>query len=494
MVQKLNSSKSSKNGSEKNGTVPAPDSQFAEIDRVFELQKNNRWNIANTDARTRIEKLNRLKDAIQARSHHLKDAMYKDFKKSPYEVEITEIYPVISEINDAIHNLRKWMEPVPVPSPMTMFGSSSRLVYEPKGLCLIIGPWNYPFHLIMAPLAAAIAAGNCVIIRPSSNTRHTSEFTESLLKSIYSEDEICVFNGTTDMANHLLTKRFDHIFFTGSPSVGTHIMEAAAKNLASVTLELGGKSPVIIDETASLDYASSHVVWGKVLNGGQTCVGVDYVLVHESREKEFLEKAKEKLKKFYGPNTEEWSTNPDFCRIINDKSFQRLKYLIDETVKAGASVEMGGILDAAQKYISPTILSKVPLSSAIMQEEIFGPIMPVITYRNLDEAIRIIQSKDKPLALYMFSESDSNIHKVLKDTSSGGAVINGVIVHLANANLPFGGVNHSGLGSYHGYFGFKTFSHERAVLRVNKLNILDKVFPPYGDFTTQLVNLMIKFF
>lgn len=478
--------------------VPSPPQKpdyMLEVDRIFQAQKENRWNIANTTAEERIAKLKKLRSAIEAKAGDLKIALAKDFRKSPHEVEITEILPVIQEIKDACSHLRKWMRPISVPSPLTLFGSSSKLVYEPKGQVLIIGPWNYPFQLILAPLVAAIAAGNLAMIRPSSSTVHTSQLIKELVTEVFPPEEVFVFLGDRHVADYMLTKPFDHIFFTGSPSVGTTIMEAAAKNLASVTLELGGKSPVIIDETAIMNYSVTNLLWGKVLNGGQTCVGVDYLLIHESRLSEFLDRIKTEIREFYGENPENWQKTSDFCRIINDKNFQRLKGLIDSSVQMGAKLEEGGLLDEKDKYISPTILSQVGVDMPIMQEEIFGPILPILTYKNIEQAIQIIQSKPKPLALYLFSEDNANIRKVLKNTTSGGMVINGVILHLVNDRLPFGGVGQSGLGNYHGYFGFKTFSHERALLKVNKFDlwVLRKLMPPYTDLTNKIVHLINRY-
>ncbi|MCX7998926.1 MAG: aldehyde dehydrogenase family protein [Leptospiraceae bacterium] len=475
--------------------APARPAYELEIDRIFQLQRENRWKIANTSAEERILKLKKLREALERRADDLRLALYKDFRKSPHEVDMTEIFPVVQEIKDACRNLKSWMRPKSVATPLTLFGSTSKIIYEPKGQVFIIGPWNYPFHLVVAPLVAAVAAGNVAVIRPSSNTPHTSEFTKSLLAEVFPESEVAVTLCDRQAADYWLTKPFDHIFFTGSPEVGVKIMEAAAKNLASVTLELGGKSPVIVDETAVMDYTITNLLWGKVLNGGQTCVGVDYALVHETRLPEFTEKIKQRIREFYGNLHENWQVSPEFCRIINDKNFQRLKGLIDSAISMGANLVEGGYFDEKERYISPTVLSGVTLDMPIMKEEIFGPILPIISYSNLDEAIRMIQSKPKPLALYMFSEDAGNIRKVLKNTSSGGAVINGVILHLINDHLPFGGVNHSGLGNYHGFFGFKAFSHERALLKLNKLDllVLRKLMPPYTETTKKIANFIMKY-
>ncbi len=490
MVTKIAKKKTVKAKPEKLDVKPT---QLLEVDRIFALQKANRWKIANTTAKERIEKLQKFKEKIEKYEDEIREALHKDFRKSPHEVDLTEIMPVISEIKDAVHHLKSWMRPLRVGTPLSLFPSTSQIIYEPKGLILIISPWNYPFHLIGTPLVAAIAAGNCAIIKPSNNTKHTAAITKKIISEIFEENEIAVAESDRQTAQFLLEKPFDHIFFTGSTSVGVTIMEAAAKNLTSVTLELGGKSPVIVDETADLDDTIGKVIWGKVLNGGQTCVGVDYVMVHESKYEECIELAKSQVKKFYGETPENWHTTPDFCRIINDKNFERLEETVKTTVKGGAKLELGGEFKAEERYISPTILSNVSLDSPIMQEEIFGPILPILKYKTLDEAISIVQSKHKPLSLYIFSESKSNIEKILKNTSSGGVVINGVVAHLGNPELPFGGVNHSGIGNYHGHFGFKAFSHERAVLKISKLTLLKMLFPPYTKTTKSFINFMTKY-
>ena len=484
--------------SKKKETVIAPKKEAEslykkEVDRVFGLQRENRWNIANTNANQRIEKLKKFKSQVEKYAQELRDALYKDFRKSPQEVDLTEIMPVISEIKDAIAHLKSWMRPLKVGTPLSLFPSSSQIIYEPKGIVLIIGPWNYPFNLIGSPLVAAIAAGNCIMIKPSNNTKHTAAVTKKILNEIFDENEVYVASADRETASALLEKPYDHIFFTGSTSVGTMIMELAAKNLTSVTLELGGKSPVIIDESADLDDSVGKVVWGKVLNGGQTCVGVDYVLVHESKYAKFIDSAKEQIKKFYGQTAEDWHKSPDFCRIVNDSNFERLKETINSSIKQGAKLELGGDCKAEERYISPTILSNVTLDSSVMQEEIFGPILPVLSFKTSEEAIAIGQSKNKPLSLYIFSEDSKAIDKILKNTSSGGVVINGVIAHLGNPELPFGGVNHSGIGNYHGHFGFKTFSHERAVLKVSKLTLLKMLFPPYTKTTKSFVDFMTNY-
>ncbi len=464
-----------------------------EADRLFLLQKENRWKVANSTAKERRAKLKALKAALLKHEDDLIEAMFQDFRKPAAEVQLTEIMPVVHEINDAIKNVAAWMESRHASTPLTMFGARSRLVYEPRGVCLVIGPWNYPVNLALSPVVAAIAAGNCVILKPASNTAHTSRVLKTIINACFPEEEIAVILGNRHISNALLEMPFDHIFFTGSPAVGAQIMSAAAKHMASVTLELGGKSPAIVDESAHMPSAVERVAWGKFLNGGQTCVGVDYALVHESRLAEFIAAFKAQVKKFYGDNPEAWRATPDFCRVINDTNFTRIQHSVERSLDAGAKLEIGGVFEAAERFIAPTLLSEVPPDSPIMQEEIFGPVLPVLAYRDLDEALRFIQARPKPLALYIFSTKDANIRRVMKNTSSGATVVNCAVVHPGNPYLPFGGVNHSGIGSYHGYFGFKAFSHERAVIFFPRFSLLAKLFPPYSGFTRKLITFMTKY-
>lgn len=477
-----------------NQTPNFPPLDKAEIERVFKLQKQHFHKVMKlTSASQRIDRLKKLRQAIFKYTPEIEKAVNSDFRKHAREVDITEIMPSISEINDAIHHVRKWMKPVHAKTPMTLFGSKSQILYEPRGVVLIIGPWNYPFYLTFAPLAAAIAAGNTVLIKPSEFTPATTEITQKIISEVFPKEEVAVFAGDYQVSGALMELPLDHIFFTGSTQVGKIVMTAAAKHLTSVTLELGGKSPAIIDRSADLKKAAKKLVWGKVLNAGQTCVAPDYLLIPNDLIKPFVEEAKAVVKDFYGKDGKPLKENADFCRIINDRNFNRVSGYIHEAVEKGAKIEMGGDTDASQNYIEPTLLSNVPDNSNIMEDEIFGPVLPMIPYTNLDEAIEKINAKPKPLALYIFGKKDRAIKKILKETSSGGAAVNDVILHLANPNLPFGGVNHSGHGSYHGYFGFKAFSHERSVLRQAALSSIDLMYPPYTNFVKRLVSLTKKF-
>jgi aldehyde dehydrogenase (NAD+) len=465
-----------------------------DIERVFSAQKSKALALRTSTASERIAKLKKLRAGIFKYQSQIQAALYKDFHKSASEVDISEILPSIAEINDGINHLKSWMRPIPVSTPVTLFGATSKIVYEPKGVCLIIAPWNYPFYLALAPLAAAISAGNTVVLKPSEFTPNTSLVIQDLVREIFAEDEVAVFDGDVKVSTALLAMPFDHIFFTGSTPVGKVVMEAASKHLTTVTLELGGKSPSIVAEDADLKLTAERVMWGKFLNAGQTCVAPDYLLIPKSKVDAFVGFAKAATEKYFNSKEEDFQSNPDFCRIINNRNFTRVSGYIDEAVKQGAKVAFGGKLNGNENFIAPTILVNVPLTSRIMDDEIFGPLLPIVTYDTLDEAIGIVNSKPKPLALYIFSDSNKTANYILQRTSAGGTMINDVILHLVNSNLPFGGINHSGHGSYHGHFGFKAFSHERSVLQSPKISMPSLMYPPYTGFVRFIVNTTTKWF
>lgn len=464
------------------------------IRNIFEKQQANRWRIFGTTAVERIEKLKKLKEAILSHQGELQQAIHDDFKKNPGEVDVTEVFPVVAEIGHAIRHLPNWMRPHRVKTPFVLFGTRSEVRYEPKGVVLILSPWNYPFQLLLSPLVAAIAAGNCAILKPSAKVPQTSAFLKRLITELFPEDEIALIEGGHDMADALLELPFDHIFFTGSPLIGRRVMGAAAKNLASVTLELGGKSPVIVDETADLKKTAERLVWGKFINAGQTCVAPDYLLIDKRLEADFIREAKGVIESRYGKNDASQEASGDFCRLVTREHLQHLKSLLDASVQAGARIETGGKINSEGRYLSPTLLSNVRQSTPIMREEIFGPILPILTFERLEEAIQAVQSRPKPLALYIFSKNSGNIEQILRTTSAGGTCVNSLIIHLANADLPFGGIGESGMGNYHGFYGFKTFSHERAVLRQGRIDILRFFYPPYTRSVRTIIRLATKFF
>jgi aldehyde dehydrogenase (NAD+) len=479
----------------KNSRPSSAESEQADLETLYRRLRDNRWRIAKTSATERIVKLKKLREAIFAMQEDLQKAIYDDFRKNPAETDLTETHLVLGEISDAIKHLRRWMKPRKVGTPITLFGASSEIRYEPKGIVLILSPWNYPFQLAVSPVVAAVAAGNCVVLKPSNKTPHTARFLKKLMAEVFPEDEVAVIEGDHTVADALLELPFDHIFFTGSPNVGRKVMAAAAKHLTPVTLELGGKSPVIVDETADLKKAAQRIMWAKFINAGQTCVAPDYLLIHESRAKDFIGEAKKVVASRYGATPAEQAKSQDFCRIISEGHRQQLAKILEESVAQGAKVEMGGLEgnNADPRFLPPTLLSGVGPNTAIMREEIFGPILPVLTYRNLDEVIQIVHSKEKPLALYIFSNDQSHVENILKNTTAGGTCINSLAVHLANPNLPFGGVGASGMGNYHGFFGFRTFSHERAVLRQGAIDSLKTFYPPYTPRLKKMIRFLTRY-
>ncbi|MFC3561312.1 aldehyde dehydrogenase family protein [Pedobacter jamesrossensis] len=450
-----------------------------EIKSVFELQQQHKFDLRKTDVKARMSKLKMLKSALEDSEEEIYAALEKDLRKSRFETAVTELFFTYAEIDHAIKKLATWMRPKSVSKTMSNIFADNKIYYEPKGVCLIIAPWNYPFQLMMSPLISAIAAGNCVVLKPSELSNATAGVINKIISQTFDKKEIACFEGGVDVSTELLKLPFDHIFFTGSTAIGKVVMAAAAKNLTSVTLELGGKSPAIIDNSADLKKAAEKIAWGKLVNAGQTCIAPDYVLIDEKLEIEFVEYFKTSTEKMFFNASE---INKDvFGKIINQKQFQRLNDLIIKSVKDGAEIEWGGETDEKDLTLKPTILTSVTAENPIMQEEIFGPILPILTYKTLQQAIDFVNSKDKPLALYIFSNDSKNKDKILNETSSGGTCVNDVLVHISNPNLPFGGVNSSGVGSCHGIFGFKNFSHERAVMFQSKLGITSMIYPPYND-------------
>ena len=461
---------------------------------TFERLRARRWQQAHTSAKERVARLRKLRDTLVQRREALYQALYADFRKPAAEVESTEVLVVLMELDHALKHVTQWMKPRRVPTPLLLAGTRSQVRYEPKGVVLILAPWNYPFQLVMAPLVAAVAAGNCVCIKPSEKTPHTAQFLERLIQDVFDPSEVVVVQGGAAESQALLELPFDHFFFTGGARVGRKVMEAAARHLAGVTLELGGKSPAVVDGTADLKASAERIVFGKFINAGQTCVAPDYVLVPAAREEELLGHLREAIEHSYGKTEEARRASPDFCRLVDDAQFNRVNGLLERSVAQGARVVLGGGVDAASRYIAPTVLSDVKPETAIMEEEIFGPVLPVLRYDTLDDAVRLIRAGSKPLALYIFSQDAATVEQLLSDTTAGGTCVNTVVMHLTSAELPFGGVGESGLGSYHGEFGFRTFSHERAVLHQGALFLLKNFFPPYTDKGRKLGRMASRLF
>jgi aldehyde dehydrogenase (NAD+) len=462
------------------------------ISLLFENQRKHKWVLKNSTVKQRKEKLILLKNNILTAKPLILEALYKDLQKPEVEAILSDIFPVIKEIDHCLANLGQWMATKRVATPMHIMGTSSYILPEAKGNTLIISPWNYPFNLTLVPLVSAIAAGNTAIIKPSEYTEHTSQIIDTIIKQTFAPEEVSVVLGDAKVSTSLLALPWDHIFFTGSTHVGKIVMHAAAENLSSVTLELGGKSPCIVDATANIAAAAKRIAYTKFLNCGQTCIAPDYVLVHESIKYAFTQELIAIIRKFYGQN-DDIEASTSYPRIITKEHTNRMGNLIEDAVTKGAKVLLGGNVNSNSKYVSPTLLSNVDANMDVMREEIFGPILPIITFQNIDEVIFQLQQKDKPLASYIFSSNSDNINKIKQNTSSGAVCINDAAVHFINGNLPFGGVNHSGMGKCHGKAGFDEFSNAKAVLKQYfSFGTADFIFPPYTAKVKSIVKIMLK--
>lgn len=459
---------------------------------VFTRQKANQFKIGNSTYKERIKKLDALKTALEVNyKQKIREAMYADFKKPFLETDLTEIYPVLTEIKFAKSNLKSWMKDQKVDTPLALLGASSYIVYEPKGVCLIISPWNFPINLTFGPLVSAIAAGNTVIIKPSEMTPNASKVMADIVKDLFQDDEVALFEGEVEVSENLLKLPFNHIFFTGSPQVGKIVMKAASKHLTSVTLELGGKSPTIIDDSANLEKAVEKLIFGKFTNAGQTCIAPDYVLLQDTLEEKFKCLFKEKIKTFYTDNAE---ASESYCRIVNAKHFERLTGYIEEAKHNTSTIVSGGASNSSDHFIEPTLVFDAPEDSKLMQDEIFGPILPVKTFTSLQEPVDYINSKEKPLALYIYSKSSKNIDFIINNTRAGSGCVNHNLLQFLNHNLPFGGSNNSGIGKSHGFFGFEAFSNKRAMMKQHTMGATDLLTPPYTNFKQKLIDLTLKWF
>jgi aldehyde dehydrogenase (NAD+) len=418
----------------------------------------------------RKERILKLKKSIQERESLINQALKEDLGKSTFETYATEIGFILDEIGHTLKNIDEWSKPKKVKTPLTLFPGKSTVYPEAYGVVLIISPWNYPFQLCLSPLIGAVAAGNRVVIKPSEFAPKTSSVIQLILEDVFKKDEVILVEGGVEETQILLTQKFDYIFFTGSTMVGKIIMRAASEYLTPVTLELGGKSPCLIEESANLDMAAKRCAWGKFLNAGQTCVAPDYVLVPRHLQEEFISKLKNHLQVFYG----NVKSSKDYPRIINEKHFDRLMSLV-----VTEKLAIGGDSSREEKYISPTVMKDVSWNDKVMEDEIFGPLLPIIPYDSLPDAIEQIVTRPKPLAFYVFSENESKRQEIITKVPFGGGCINDTVIHLANPNLPFGGVGTSGIGSYHGKKSFDTFTHYKSVFEQGSLVDIPLRYPPY---------------
>ncbi len=470
-----------------------PDRAGASVASLFESHAATALRLRQSTIAERRLKLTKLLNAILERKNAILDAAHRDLSKHPTETNLTEVLTLVGETKHAIANLKRWMKPHRISPTLATLGTTSRVMYQPKGRCLIISPWNYPLSLALGPLVSAVAAGNTAILKPSEFTPHTNRVVKDILSAVFAVDEVAVVEGDAQTATALLSLPFDHIFFTGSPSVGKKVMAAAAVHLASVTLELGGKSPVVVDATADLRGAAEHIIWGKMVNAGQTCIAPDYVYVHRDVADRFVDLCRRSIAQRYGESDASIKSSPDFPRMIHRRHTERIARLIDEAVQSGSQVACGGSSDADSRYVAPTLLRGVPPGAQIRKEEIFGPVLPILTFDSLDTVIAEINAAPKPLALYVWTKTERTVQALQTNTSSGSLCVNLCLQQFAHHNLPFGGVNTSGIGNAHGFFGFKAFSHERAVMSAGPLSALELLFPPYDARKRRLSELLIKY-
>lgn len=453
------------------------------LDALMEAQQTYFLSGATRSYEFRVEQLHRLKAAIQRYESEIMAALKQDLGKPDLEAYAGEVGFVYAELSHVLKELKTWMRPQRVSTPLTLQPGKSFVISEPLGKVLIISPWNYPFQLLIAPLIGALAAGNCAVLKPSELAPHTAQVVERLIGEIFAREYVAVVQGGVEASEALLARKWDHIFFTGSSSVGRIVARAAAEHLTPVTLELGGKSPCIVDRDTDLDVTARRVAWGKFFNAGQTCVAPDYLLVDAAVKEPLLERLIRQIGEFFGPDP---AQSEDYARIISPRHFDRLVGLLAE-----GRLVIGGQHDRATRYIAPTIMDEPPLTAPVMQEEIFGPILPVLTYRTLDEAIHLVRQFPKPLALYLFSNSEATQQRILSELSFGGGCINNTLMHLSNPHLPFGGVGESGMGAYHGKFSFETFSHRKSIVQSSQGLDPKVVYQPYKG-KLKLVRMLLK--
>lgn len=432
----------------------------------------------------RIKALKKFRKSIQTFEPQIIRALYEDLGKSEFEAYSSEVGMVLKELSSHIKNLKKWAKQEKVRTPLIAFPSKSYIQKQPYGRVLIISPFNYPFMLAMIPLIGAVSAGNVVVLKPSEYTKQTSEVVEKIINNTFSEEHVAVLQGGVEESQQLLANRWDKIFFTGSTRVGKIVMKAASEYLTPVTLELGGKNPVVVDKEANLEVAAKRIIWGKLLNSGQTCIAPDYLLVHKDIESEFLIKLKQAIEKFVSENSE---LCVDYPKIINKDAIKRLKRLLKDV-----TIYYGGLIKEEDHHFSPTILTGVTPGSEVMKDEIFGPILPVMNFSEITDAINFINKGEKPLAAYYFSENRTKQKLFLKQTYSGDSGINEVVMHFTNLSLPFGGVGLSGMGSYHGKRSFEIFSHQRSVIKTTTKLDLPLRYPPYKNFILKLLRKILR--
>ena len=460
----------------------------ARIRRVFEAQRPVALRLRETTVAERVAKLERLRAAILRHREAIIAAVRADLARPVAETELTELLPLLGDFTHYRRHLERWLRPRRVHPTLPTLGTRAWVQREPRGRTLIKSPWNYPVVLTLGPLIPAVACGNTAIIKTSELAPHSSGVLANIVRDAFDESEVALFEGDASVAGALLELPFDHIFFTGSPAVGQIVMAAAAKHLASITLELGGKSPAIIDASADVRRAVDTIAWAKCLNAGQTCIAPDHLYVHAEAYEQVVDRFRQRLSSWYGADA---AQAPDLAHIVNDRHTRRLADLLADARERGAALLHGGQIDLERRFVAPTLLGGIPEAAHIMQEEIFGPLLPIIVYRSEEEVIERINAAPKPLALYIWTRKREVARRLIRRTSAGGTCINQVALQFLHHNLPFGGVNHSGIGSYHGEWGIRAFSHERAVLDA-KVQLSGAFFPPYGARVRRMLALLTK--
>ncbi|GKS93475.1 aldehyde dehydrogenase family protein [Acidovorax sp. SUPP2825] len=468
------------------------DADATAIRALFDAQAATALALRESTAPQRRDKLRRLSRAVLARRERWYAAFHADLGKPRMEVELTELLPVLDEASHAIGHLQRWMRLRRIGATLTTLGTSARVQYQPRGRCLIIGPWNYPLNTVLGPLVSAVAAGNTAILKPSEFTPHVNALVEEVIAEVFGPQEVALVQGAVKTSECLLALPFDHIFFTGSPEVGKKVMAAAALHLTSVTLELGGKSPAIVDASADVEAAVRMLAWGKLTNAGQTCVAPDHVYVHQSVEARFIACWRRVVAERYGRNAPDVAASAHLGRMVTERHAERMAALIEDAVAKGATRLDGGEHDTPMRYVAPTLLGRIPGDARIASEEIFGPVLPLHVFDSVDEVVARINAAFKPLALYLFARDRALVAKLQQQTSSGSLGVNLCVQQYAHSQLPFGGVNHSGMGNAHGFYGFRAFSHERACLYNGPLNGLRLFFPPYSPMKLGWAQKLVK--
>lgn len=454
---------------------------------LFRRQKEYTYRLAQTTPRERKAKLRRMLEYLNRHAEKIEQATFQDLRKPAPEARISELLTLTTELKYHIKHLDKWMKPQRVSTPLVAIGTDGYIRYEPKGTSLIISPWNYPINLAIKPLIYAVSAGCTAIIKPSEFAPRSADFIREMVRNLFLPEEVSVVEGDREAAECLLELPFDHIYFTGSPNTARKVMAAASKHLSSVSLELGGKSPSIIDQTADLASTARNIAWAKLINSGQSCIAPDYILVHKNVEGPFLEELKKAFQSMYDPKGEGVHRSADYGRIINSHHFDRLKSLYEDALAKGAKTVTGGGSNRDDLYIEPTVLVNIQMSMEMMKEEIFGPLLPVLTFESLELAVKTVNSMEKPLALYMHSRNPENIRYVLSHTSSGNALVNEVLLQFQHPEIPFGGIGNSGMGRANGFYGFREFSNPKGIIE-RKYGTMRFLHPPYNERTARILN------